>query len=145
MASQLLRSRRRAATPVTGAYASAYSVPITTGSFATPQLSLPIPSAGAYLIFVKVWVMNADQSGGNARIDCKLSLPQSGGDLDNSGTTLEPVYGSFATIMLETAWEFPAASSVDLYCLTFNNTPAEAANIKMSALRVDALTHAVLP
>ena len=130
---------------VTGSYASTYSVPIAQTSFTTPQLSLPIPSSGKYLIFAKVYLSNTNQAGGTARVDCKLSIGGGGGDLDNSGSTLDPSYGSYATITLHSAWDFAAASSVDLYCLTFLNTPAEAANIKMSAIRVDQLTHGTLP
>ena len=129
---------------VGGSYASAYSVAITQGSFQTPQLSLPIPKPGKYLIFAKVQVSNTNHTGAAARVDCKLSVPNAG-DIDNSAATLDPAYGSFATIALETAWEFQAASSVDLYCLTFFNTPAEAANIKISAIRIDDLTHGTLP
>jgi hypothetical protein len=130
---------------VTGSYASAYSVPITTGSFSAPQLTLPIPAPGKYLIYAKVSVSNTNPAGGSARVDCKLAIGGGGGDLDNSGVTLLPEAGSYATITLQTAWEFSSASSVELYCLTFFNTPAEAANIKISAIRVDDLTHATLP
>ena len=130
---------------VTGSYARAYSIPINTGFFTTPQLTLPIPAPGKYLIHAKVWVSNTNTSGGTARIDCKLAIGGGGGDLDNSGATLDPAAGSFETISLQTAWEFTSASSVDLFCLTFFNTPAEAANIKMSAIRVDDLTHGQLP
>src|SRR5437867_247772 len=132
---------RQSGTKVSGSYASAYSVPITTGSFSTPQLSLPIPAPGKYLIQAKVWVSNTNQAGGTARVDCKLAIGGGGGDLDNSGATLDPAGGSFETISLHTAWEFTSASSVELFCLTFFNTPAEAANIKMSAIRIDDLTH----
>jgi hypothetical protein len=132
-------------TQITGSYASANSIPITTGSFSAPQLALPIPAPGKYLIQAKVWASNTNQASGGARIDCKLSVGGGGGDLDNSGATLLPESGSFATIALQSAWEFSSASSVELYCLTFFNTPAEAANIKMSATRIDDLTHAALP
>ena len=135
----------RPGSQVTGSYASANSVPITQGSFSTPQLTLPIPAPGKYVIHAKVWVSNTNQVSGSARIDCKLSLGGGGGDLDNSGATLLPEAGSFATIALQSAWEFTSASSVELHCLTFFNTPAEAAIIKMSATRIDDLTHAALP
>jgi hypothetical protein len=145
MVAMFARIRRWFCCDVVGAYASAYSVPITTGSFTTPQLSLPIPKAGKYLIWAKVWVTSGGGTGagGNARVDCKLMA--AGGDIDNSGATLGWDVGSMATITLLTAWEFFAPSSVDLYCLTFFNTPAEAANIKMSAIRIDDLTHGTLP
>jgi hypothetical protein len=130
---------------VTGSYARAYSTPITAGSFTTPQLSLPIPSRGKYLVHAKVVVSNTSPVTGTARVDCKLALGGGGGDLDFSGATLDPAAGTLATIALHTAWEFASASSVDLYCLTFFNTPAEAANIKMSAIRVDDLQHGNLP
>lgn len=129
----------------TGSYASAYSVPITSGSFGTPQLSLPIPAPGKYLIHAKVYVSNTNPVTGTARIDCKLAIGGAGGDLDNSGSTLDPAAGSFDTISLHTAWDFTSASSVELFCLTFFNTPAEAVNIKMSAIRLGDLTHAQLP
>jgi hypothetical protein len=87
-------------------------------------------------------VVSTNQAGGNVRIDCKLS---SGGDLDNSGATLDPAYGSYATIGLQSAWEFTAPASVDLHCLTFFGTPAEIAQAKMSAIRIDDLTHGTLP
>jgi hypothetical protein len=126
-------------------YASANSVPIYTGSFTTPALSLPIPSAGTYLLFAKVLVASTAASATNARIDAKLSIGGGGGDLDNSGATLQPAAGSYATIVLNSAWNFSAAGSVDLFLLTFFNTPAEAGNIKMSALKVAKLTSGILP
>ncbi|TML66623.1 MAG: hypothetical protein E6G14_14645 [Actinobacteria bacterium] len=126
-------------------YASAYSIPITTGSFVTPSLSLQIPKAGTWLIFAKAWVSNTDQSGSQSRIDAKLSIGGGGGDLDNSGVTLQPSYGAYGTIALSSAWKFATSGSVDFFFLTFFNTPAEAANIKMSAIRVDNLASGSLP
>ena len=106
---------------------------------------LPIPQAGKYLLFAKIWVSNTDSAATEVRIDSKLGIGGGGGDLDNSGATLEPVYGSFATISHLAAWEFTAPGSVDLFLLTFYNTAAEAANIRMSAIRVDNLTAGTLP
>jgi hypothetical protein len=128
---------------VDASYASAHSIPITTGSFVAPAATLQIPAARPWVVFAKVSVSNT--GGGQCRVDAKLSLGGGGGDLDNSGLTVESSSGSYGTISLQSAWVFQSAGSVDLFLLTFFNAPAEAANIKMTAIRVDNLSSGTLP
>jgi hypothetical protein len=104
--------------------------------------SLPIPSAGKYVVVAKAWLFNLQNT--DVFVNCRLVA---GSDFDESRTSLEGNSGivvNGATVAFNVVHEFAAAGTVDLQCDDFG-VNVQANFIKITAIRVGNLTNTALP
>jgi hypothetical protein len=100
--------------------------------------SLPIPSAGSYVIVAKA-ILHDDVST-SVFAECQLFA---GGDYDFAeaglnGTT--PSWLNYATVALNVVHQYTAAGTADLKCDGFG-VATDASWIKITAIRVGTLTN----
>lgn len=110
--------------------------------------SLPIPSAGSYVIFAKAELFDTLAYGENPVCELvagtvEVDGSRRGSDVDRSGSTIDNTLGH-VTLALNVVHQYTRAGTADLQC---GNSPGstDAYNIKITAIRVGTLTNTTLP
>jgi hypothetical protein len=102
---------------------------------------LDFPAAGSYVVFAKAWIENA-VGGGLSNVECDLALTS--GDFDRGRVGLQHpgmgpvVHGSMALNVVGTV---AAGGAADLKCRDLGDGNTRARFVKVSAIRVGALTN----
>lgn len=125
--------------PTTDAYSVYHNAPVAITAAWTTLVTLSLPEAGGYVVLAKAEMQNAHATNRGAA-DCAL---QAGSDSDRGLTVLEPGSAGtdVTTLTLTLVHQATGPDTAQFMCFDFIGGTVSAANVKLTAIRVDNLTN----